>query len=175
MAIEPQPEQRVSLEDNMTKMPSLRGAALVAVLAAVPGLALAQSAGAPATAAAPAAHAPASPSTRAAAARVEAHIKRLHAALRITPAQKTQWDAFADVMRDNAHAIDEAAERRAERLPTMNAVEDLKSYEELAEQHVERLRKLIPAFSALYDTMPPHQKELADRVFRGRAARRHGR
>ena len=159
----------------MTKMPSLCGAALVAVLAAAPGLALAQSASAPAAPAEPAASAPASPAARAVEMRVERRIRELHAELHITPAQKMPWDAFADVMRANARAIDEAAERRAAQLPTMNAVEDLKSYEQLAQQHVDRLQRLIPAFAALYDTMSPRQKETADRVFRGRAEEPHHR
>jgi periplasmic protein CpxP/Spy len=157
------------LEDNMTKIPSLRGAALVAVLATVPGLALAQSAAAPAAPAVPAASAPSSVAARAAGLRVERRIKELHAELHITATQRASWDAFAEVMRANARAIDEAAAQRAAQLPTMNAVDDLKSYEDLAQQHVDRLQRLIPAFSALYDAMSPRQKELADRVFRGRA------
>jgi phosphate-selective porin len=159
----------------MNVMPSLRGAALVAVLAALPGLALAQSAAKVAAPAAPAASAAAAATTRAAEARVERRIKGLHAQLHITPAQKPQWDAFADVMRANAQDMDAAAARRAEQLPEMNAVQDLKSYEELAEAHVEHLQKLIPAFSALYAEMSPQQKEIADRVFRGRAERHHRR
>jgi hypothetical protein len=47
----------------------------------------------------------------------------------------------------------------------------LQSYEALAQQHVDRLQKLIPAFVALYDEMSPTQKANADRVFRGRAER----
>ena len=34
--------------------------------------------------------------------RVENHIKQLHAQLHITPAEQSQWDQFAQVMRDNA-------------------------------------------------------------------------
>lgn len=157
----------------MTMMPSIRSAALVmTVLVSAPALALAQSAGAPA--AAPISPLPnaATPAADAAAqARVEARIKQLHAQLRITPAEAAQWNEFAEVMRANARDMDEAAMRRAEQLPTMNALQDLQSYEQLAEAHVQRLQKLIPAFEALYNAMPPQQKQIADRVFRAGAER----
>ena len=156
----------------MTFRPSMRGAVLVAAILCMPALALAQSSGTPAaTAAAPAAMAPPSGAERAAEARVEARIKELHAELHITSAQAAPWNEFAAIMRDNARAMDAAAEQRAAQLPTMNAVDDLKSYEGLAEQHVDRLQRLIPAFVALYDSMSPHQKAIADRLFRGRAER----
>jgi len=154
----------------MTVMPSLCRAVLAAAFVSVPVLAFAQSTPAPAAApAAPSAAAPVSPAIRAAEARVAQRIKQLHSQLRITSAEETQWNAFADVMRDNARDMDEAAAKRADGLPTMNAVDDLKSYEELAEDHVDHLQKLIPAFQALYDAMSPQQKETADRLFRGRA------
>lgn len=158
----------------MTMMPTLRGAALSAAILSAPALALAQSAATPAPApAAPAAVAPGPAADRSAEARVEKRIKELHAQLHITAAQSAPWNEFATVMRGNAGAMDAAAAKRFEELPTMNAVQDLKSYEELAEQHVERLQKLIPAFEALYDAMSPQQKQIADRVFRGRTARSH--
>jgi protein CpxP len=145
----------------MTMMPSTRSAVLaLAVLVTAPALALAQSAAPPA--AAPAADA-------AAQSRVEARIKQLHAQLRVTPTQDAQWGQFADVMRENAKDMDAAATQRAEQLPSMNAVQDMKSYEDLAEAHVQRLQKLLPAFETLYNAMSPEQKQIADRVFRGTA------
>src|ERR1700692_3403769 len=61
-------------------------------------------------------------------AKVAARIKALHSKLHITPAQETQWNALAQVMRDNAHAIAELREERAEQAKSMNAVEQLKAY-----------------------------------------------
>jgi hypothetical protein len=61
---------------------------------------------------------------------------------------------------------------RAQQIPSMNAVQDMKSYQQLAEAHVQRLQKLIPAFEALYNAMPPQQQQLADQVFRDNADRR---
>lgn len=104
----------------------------------------------------------------AAEARVDARIKQLHAQLRITPAEETQWSQFAQTMRDNARDIDQSAMQRAQEYPTMNAVQNLQSYEKLVEVHAQHLQKLIPAFQALYDAMSPDQKKLADQVFRAR-------
>ena len=82
-------------------------------------------------------------------ARVEARIKDLRAKLHITPAQEPQWDQFAQVMRQNARDMNQAGMNRAQQIPSMNAVQDMKSYQQLAEAHVQRLQKLIPAFEAL--------------------------
>ena len=153
----------------MTLMPSIRGAALLAALILVPAIALAQSTAPSAAPVVPAAKAPAA--DRAAVARVEARIKQLHGQLHITAAEDAQWQGFAQVMRDNAREIDAAAAQRAAGLPTMDALQDLQSYEQLAEAHVARLQKLIPAFATLYDAMSPEQKKIADRVFRGGAER----
>jgi protein CpxP len=103
---------------------------------------------------------------------VEARIKDLHAKLHITPAEQAQWDQFAEVMRDNAREMNKAAMEHAQQVPSMGAVEDLKSYEQLAEAHVQRLQKLIPAFESLYNTMPAQQKQVADQVFRANAESR---
>ena len=105
-------------------------------------------------------------------ARVEARIKDLRAKLHITPAQEPQWDQFAQVMRQNARDMNQAGMNRAQQIPSMNAVQDMKSYHQLAEAHVQRLQKLIPAFEALYNAMPPQQQQLADQVFRDNADRR---
>jgi periplasmic protein CpxP/Spy len=155
----------------MSTMPSLCGAALLtAVLASAP--ALAQSAGSPAAQpAAPPPSAAGPAADQAAAARVEARIKQLHTQLQITPAEDAQWTQFAQIMRENARDMGEAAAQRAAQFATMNAVDDMKSYEQLAEAHVQRLQKLIPAFEALYNAMSTEQKQIADRVFRGGAER----
>ncbi len=103
-----------------------------------------------------------------AAARVEARIKQLHAQLGITPAEQAQWEQFAQTMRDNAREMDQVVMQRAQQFPSMNAVQDMQSYEEIAAAHVQHLQKLIPAFQSLYDSMSPEQKSRADEVFRAR-------
>jgi lysophospholipase L1-like esterase len=101
--------------------------------------------------------------------RVEGRIKELHAQLHITPAEEPQWNEFAEVMRENARDMDQAFMQRAQQFPTMNAVQNMQSYEQISEQHAQRVQKLVPAFQKLYDAMPDQQKRLADQVFRANA------
>ncbi len=96
---------------------------------------------------------------------VETRIKDLHRKLKITTAQESQWNSFAQVMRENAQAVDAVLKERAENLHAMNAVEDLRSYEKLADAHADGLKKLVPAFETLYNSMSDDQKKTADAVF----------
>jgi hypothetical protein len=56
----------------------------------------------------------------------------------------------------------------------MSAVQDLHTYQQFAQAHVDGLKNLTAAFSKLYDTMSDDQKKNADQVFltsgRGTAA-----
>ena len=101
--------------------------------------------------------------------RVERRIKELHGQLQITPAEEPQWNEFAQAMRENARDMDQAFVQRAQQFPTMNAVQNMQSYEQLSEAHAQRVQKLVPAFQKLYDAMPDAQKRVADQVFRANA------
>ncbi len=101
--------------------------------------------------------------------RVEEHIKQLHAQLRITPAEQPQWEQFASVMRENARAMDRQFAQRVQQYPTMNALQNMRSYQQIAEAHARGLQKLVPAFENLYNAMPEQQKLLTDQVFRANA------
>jgi hypothetical protein len=101
--------------------------------------------------------------------RVEGRIRELHAQLRIAPAEEPQWNEFAQVMRENAREMDQAFMQRAQQYPTMNAVQNMQSYEQISEEHAQRVQRLVPAFQKLYDAMPDQQKRLADQVFRANA------
>jgi hypothetical protein len=48
----------------------------------------------------------------------------------------------------------------------MTALDDLKSYGEIADAHAEGIKKLTPVFAVLYDTMSDPQKLAADNLFR---------
>lgn len=98
--------------------------------------------------------------------RVEAHIEQLHQELKITPEQQPQWDTLAQAMRDNAHQMQALLQERAKNVKTASAVDDLKSYEALADAHADGLKKFVPAFEALYASMSDDQKKTADAVFR---------
>ena len=154
----------------------------VAVLLAFPGAALAQSAQSPGTQAttppppgnttSPMAGHPVAGKN--AEERVENRIKELHAQLRITSAEEAQWNQFAEVMRENAREMDQTLMQRAQQFSTMNAVQNLQSYAQLAEEHAQRVQKLVPAFENLYNAMPEQQKQIADQVFRGNAEKHIG-
>jgi hypothetical protein len=105
--------------------------------------------------------------------RVEAHITQLHDKLQITPAQQPQWDALAQAMRDNAAQMQTLLQARAKNVKTASAVDDLHSYEALADAHADGLKKFVPAFETLYASMSDDQKKTADAVFR--AHQHHGR
>ena len=96
--------------------------------------------------------------------RVESRIKSLHDHLKITSAQEPQWNAVAQVMRENAHSIDSVVQQRYQ-TPDMTAVDDLKAYEAIQEVHIKNVQRLIPPFQALYDTLSPDQKKAADDAF----------
>jgi len=101
--------------------------------------------------------------------RVEQRIKELYSHLRITPAERPQWDQFAQVMRDNARDMDQTWLQRVSHVESMNAVQNMQSYEQLAEQHAQHVQKLVPAFENVYNVMSEQQKQLADQVFRANA------
>ncbi|MFC0398470.1 Spy/CpxP family protein refolding chaperone [Paraburkholderia rhizosphaerae] len=97
--------------------------------------------------------------------RVEQRIAYLHQALKITPQQETQWNAFADVMRGNGATMSELFEQRHAN-KNISALDDMKQYAEIAQAHADGTKKLVDAFQPLYDSMPAEQKKLADVTFR---------
>jgi protein CpxP len=97
---------------------------------------------------------------------VEQRITTLHASLKITPAEETQWNGVAQAMRENATAMDKlVATNRTTPPQNMTAVQDLERYQQFAQAHVDGLKNLTSAFSTLYDAMPDGQKKNADQVF----------
>jgi protein CpxP len=97
---------------------------------------------------------------------VEQRITALHASLKITPAEETKWNDVAQAMRDNAAAMDKLVATNAT-TPSQNlsAVQDLETYQQLAQAHVDGLKNLRSAFGTLYDAMSADQKKVADKVF----------
>jgi hypothetical protein len=102
---------------------------------------------------------------------VETRIKSLHDQLKITAAEEPKWNAVADAMRDNAQAVGTLISARAKKEKGMSAVDNLKSYEAIAQAHLDGIQELLPAFEALYADMPAAQKKLADTVFNRRPQR----
>ena len=104
---------------------------------------------------------------------VKKRINDLHTQLKITDQQSQQWDAFAQTMRDNAQKMDQAYRDRAQKLPSLNADDAMKSYAALAQLHADNMQKLAAAFSDLYGTLSDDQKKTADILYRNERARRH--
>lgn len=164
----------------MTAAAALLGACLLAA----PFGASAQQSSQPMGQGAPAAAAPSAPAMPSSAApapararsaqdgKVEAHIKALHAQLKITPDEEQEWSAVAQAMRDNAQAMDQLVQERNKQVGHMSAVDDMKSYQAIAQAHADDMQKLEPAFEALYNKMPDAQKKHADVVFNQRTAAR---
>jgi protein CpxP len=95
----------------------------------------------------------------------EGRVKNLHDMLKITAAEETQWHGVAQVMLDNASAIDSAIKDRVRMSKGMTAIDDLKSYQAIVEAHAQGIKKLAIAFRPLYASMPEEQQKNADAVF----------
>ena len=136
------------------------------------GFQLAQAPSTPGAGAAPAPRAGAAPQARQPAAQqpgtrdqqVERQTAELKKQLQITPNQEQQFNAFAEVMRSNAQAMDSAMQQQSQN-PPKNAVDDLKAVEQLAETQLNGLKHLVPAFQSLYDALSDQQKKTADSIF----------
>ncbi len=97
--------------------------------------------------------------------RSETRIRRLHDSLQITAAEEDLWAPVAKVMRDNEAAFRGEMKDTTAGMKSQTAVTDLKTFQIVADHHASGLKKFIPAFSALYETMPAAQQKRADRIF----------
>jgi hypothetical protein len=130
---------------------------LAAGLAAVPLPGRTQAPPAPSASEAQTSAAPAS--------QIETRITELRKRLHITPAQQPQWEAFAQVMRENAARMETYFRDRLA-AQKLNAVDSLRTYTALAQEHAEGMQRLLPAFEALYNAMSADQQRSADQAFR---------
>jgi hypothetical protein len=108
---------------------------------------------------------------------VEARITKLHADLKITADVQAKWDGVAQTMRNNAAAMDKlVASKRSQDPKALSAVDDLNTYQEFAQAHVDGLKDLTASFKGLYDSMSDAQRKNADQVFQsfGRDAAKQG-
>jgi cytochrome c551/c552 len=140
------------------------GLIVAAALMAVPCVAAAQSAPPPP----PQTTAPNPPSPQSAA---DQRIQALRTQLHITDAQVPQWDAFAQAMRNNATSTDALFRQRASAAAKMNALDNMKSYAQVARAYADNTEALATAFEALYGVLSDQQKQAIDTLFRQEAAR----
>ena len=102
---------------------------------------------------------------------VDRRITELHTKLQITPAQGPKWDQFAQVMRDNAKAMDQLYADRAQKLSSMTAVDNMQSFQTIEQARMQGMQKLVPAFQTVYDSLSDQQKQAADALFRSQSAK----
>ena len=98
--------------------------------------------------------------------RTELRIKEMHAKLKITSAQKEQWAKVAQAMLDDAKTMDALTQIRVDHAKDMTAVDDLKSFSEIADAYANGIKKMTPVFADLYASMSDAQKKEADAFFR---------
>jgi len=96
---------------------------------------------------------------------VEQRISALKTALKITPDQESKWEGVATAMRENAAAMDKLVQEKKGTMASLNAVEDLKTYQEFSQVRLDGMKNLISSFKTLYDSMSADQKKNADQVF----------
>jgi LTXXQ motif family protein len=97
--------------------------------------------------------------------RVENRIKTLHDKLQITSAQEDAWGNVASAMRENETAFKAMVDEREKNGASMTAVDDLKSYQKLMQEHADNAQKVVDAFEPLYEDMTDAQKKQADQIF----------
>jgi len=96
----------------------------------------------------------------------EQRIRALQAQLRITEAQTPLWNSFAQAMRDNAVSTDAMFRQRASTAPSMTALDNMRSYAQVARAYADNTQKLASAFEALYGALSDQQKLTIDTLFR---------
>ncbi len=77
------------------------------------------------------------------------------------------WSKVADTMRANAQTMHTLYEQRMSKTDAFTAVDDLKSYGDLAQAHADSVKNLETAFEPLYAALSDTQKKAADEAFRG--------
>ena len=98
--------------------------------------------------------------------RAEVRIKDMHDKLNITAAQQEQWTKVEQAMLEDAKIMDKLTQSRADHAKEMTAIDDLKSYGEIADAHAAGIKTLTPLFTTLYESMSDAQKKEADTLFR---------
>jgi Skp family chaperone for outer membrane proteins len=96
---------------------------------------------------------------------VDVRIKELHDKLKITEAQETLWTKVTKEMRDHAKTVQALVSTRNDKAGQMTAIDDLKSYAEIAQIHADGMKHFLDVFAPLYGAMTDAQKKNADGVF----------
>ena len=109
--------------------------------------------------------------------RVEARLAYMKTALKITDAQQTYWNAFAEVQRKQAKDADQRIQSvRAKREAGAkgarpSAIDRLERRQQMMATRSQQLSETINAAKPLYAALSPEQKQIADRLLAGRGER----
>jgi periplasmic protein CpxP/Spy len=102
--------------------------------------------------------------------RVEARLAYVKTALKITDAQHSQWDAYANLVRKNAQDMEQrftsrkSAEPGHPRHQRPNAIERLERAQAFHAETVTRINQLLSVEKPLYAALSPEQQKVADVV-----------
>ena len=96
---------------------------------------------------------------------IDGQLADLQKKLNINEGQKPKFDAFAQVFRQNAQAMDTLVQQ--EQKTPHNAVDDLRSSAKLAQEEADALKRLLPVMEALYASLSDPQKRTADQLLGG--------
>lgn len=103
--------------------------------------------------------------------RIEGRLAFLKTELKITDAQSQQWNAFADVLRQQDKARRERLEQhRAAKKRDSTVLERLERRQQASEARAEEMKTFVAAFRPLYEALDEQQKKTADELF-GRSHR----
>jgi hypothetical protein len=97
---------------------------------------------------------------------IEGRLAFLKTELKITDAQTAQWNAFADVLRQNDKARRDRFEHMGgTRGQETTALERLERRERASEAQSQELKQYVAAFRPLYQALNDEQKKTADDLF----------
>jgi hypothetical protein len=99
------------------------------------------------------------------------HLTELRNILGITASEQPAWNQFAETALGNARTLDQLYRQRAETLPSMNAVQNMRSFAQIESQKASNVQRALPAFESLYAELTPGQRQAADQVLRNYAYR----
>jgi hypothetical protein len=98
----------------------------------------------------------------------EGKLAFLKSLLGITEAQSGPWNAFAEVVRAQAKSMAEAQQKRMPTpgQPEVTLPQWVELHLQMMEEHLAAMKKIKPAFDALYQALTPEQRQKADQLIR---------
>lgn len=98
--------------------------------------------------------------------RADVHLARLELALALTPAQKSDWDAFKGSMKERAERMAAHMETRSQAEMPKTAIERMQRMEEMSKLRQTEMGETRKAVEAFYGKLSDAQKTVFDDEFR---------